>query len=467
MSTRPAAALLDPPLVEDMSAGDVLRAVAKSRALERAQAAQQLVLACAWADQHPALEPGDEASLVERGPDGGVHLPISGEGCPLVAEYSIAEFGAVLGESTVAAKRMIGQALELRHRLPRLWALVLDGRVPAWRARLVAAETIGAFLTIEAAAWVDSQVAAVAGKVGTAQVQQLVREAILRFGLEAKSDVDPDRRRADLGEDDPETGTIRFEATLSTADGLDLDHALAHGAAELKALGCTDDLDSRRSQALGHLARQQTALDLCAQEHGTTAADDSVKLPAARELVLNLHFDARLTGDELYVGPLGRLDKGQRLVLRDHVARWCGDTLTRISIRPVIDLNDELSAPGYDIPDRIRDHVIARDGSCMFPWCSRAARACDLDHVTPYDHDAETQGRPQPGPTTTSNLIPLCRRHHRLKTHTAWRVQMPTPGTVTWTSPHGHQFQRDRTGTTALGEQQAPRVPRPRPPERD
>jgi len=342
------------------------------------------------------------------------------------------------------------------------------------RARLVAAETIGAFLTLDAAAWVDSQVAAVAGKVGTAQVERLVAEAILRYGLQARPEPDPDRRRADLGQDDPETGTVRFEATLSTADGLDLDHALRHGAAELKELGSTDDLDSRRSQALGHLARQQTALDLYAQQqHGGADVEPGAKLPAARELVLTLHFDAALTGDEtgLQVGPLGRLDNGQRLVLRDHVAAWCGDTLTRISIRPVIDLNTELTAPGYDIPTRIRDHVVQRDGTCMFPWCTQPARACDLDHVTPYDHDA-TQSRPQPGPTSTANLIPLCRRHHRLKTHTAWRVQMPTPSTVTWTSPHGHQFRRDRTGTTPLDERPsppsaAPTVPKPRPPERD
>ena len=34
-----------------------------------------------------------------------------------------------------------------------------------------------------------------------------------------------------------------------------------------------------------------------------------------------------------------------------------------------------------------------------------------------FDHDAVAEGRPQPGPTTTSNLACLCRSHHRLKTH--------------------------------------------------
>ena len=55
---------------------------------------------------------------------------------------------------------------------------------------------------------------------------------------------------------------MRLEAELDIADALDLDRALAHGAASLKALGSDKSLDARRSAALGDLARTQTALDL-------------------------------------------------------------------------------------------------------------------------------------------------------------------------------------------------------------
>ena len=57
------------------------------------------------------------------------------------------------GISSTAAKKLIGHALELRHRLPRLWAQVHAGAVPAWRARLVAEATIhtSPALTVEAA----------------------------------------------------------------------------------------------------------------------------------------------------------------------------------------------------------------------------------------------------------------------------------------------------------------------------
>jgi hypothetical protein len=59
-------------------------------------------------------------------------------------------------------------------------------------------------------------------------------------------------------------------------------------------------------------------------------------------------------------------------------------------------------------------------------------------------HDAE---HPEQGPTCTCNIAALCRRHHRLKTHTAWTYTVLEPGTYLWTSPHGYHYLRDHTGT--------------------
>ena len=143
---------------------------------------------------------------------------------------------------------------------------------------------------------------------------------------------------------------------------------------------------------------------------------------------------------------------------------WCGDSHTRVNVTPVIDLNAELHTPGYEPTDRQRELVMLRDRTCVFPWCSHPARRCDLDHTTAFDHDAHAQGRPQPGPTITSNLGALCRRHHRLKTHGRWRVAQPTSGVFEWTSPHGHTYRRDHTGTTRLeaGTDSDPDPPAPR-----
>ena len=109
---------------------------------------------------------------------------------------------------------------------------------PVWSRRPPSTPTPS--LTREAAAFVDAQVAAVAGRVGPAQLDRLVAEAIKRYDL---ADVDPaadpedgylhvDPRHATIHDDDVHfAGTMRLEAELDIADALDLDRALAHGAA--------------------------------------------------------------------------------------------------------------------------------------------------------------------------------------------------------------------------------------------
>ena len=259
---------------EDLSPSGLLASLRERKASEDRAAADVLTLAAQWADLHPPESIHSAATFTVRGCEH--EEPIAGVGCPTVAEFCVAELGGVLGISTTAAKRLMGHSLELRHRLPRLWALVHAGRVPAWRARLVAETTIhtAPALTPEAAGWVDSQVAAVAGKVGTAQLDRLVAEAIRRFELaEADPTQDPDDgwqhvdpRHVTLDRDDVHfAGTLHLEADLDIADALDLDRELTHSAAVQKALGSAASLNVRRAKALGDLARTQTALDLYTQ----------------------------------------------------------------------------------------------------------------------------------------------------------------------------------------------------------
>ncbi len=83
------------------------------------------------------------------------------------------------------------------------------------------------------------------------------------------------------------------------------------------------------------------------------------------------------------------------------------------------------------------DLVRLRDRHCVFPGCRRGSRACDLDHIEPYvdpDH-----GGP-PGQTHPENLAPLCRRHHRAKTHTRWRYRRLPDAAYRWSSPTGRSY---------------------------
>jgi hypothetical protein len=482
-------------VADDLSPADLLATIKASRDLENTEAARQLDLAARWADLHPPESIHDAAAFTVPGSEH--EEPIAGEGAPLVAEFCVAELGTTLGITTTAAKKLIGHALELRHRLPRLWAQVHAGQVPAWRARAVAETTIHSSpaLTREAAGFVDAQVAAVAGRIGSAQLDRLVAETIRRYDLAlADPASDPedgylavDPRHVTVDTDDVHyAGTLRIEAEVDIADALDLDRAVAHHAATQAALGSLLPLDARRAKALGDLARTQTALELLTGEPGTDRASgpdpdtrrqdrvspdadaDEPHLPAASAVVIHAHFDASFSGDTTVFGPAGRMENGQRLVLLEQIQSWCADTRTEVTIKPVIDLNTRLTAQAYKVPADLREQIILRDRTCVFPGCTRPARRCDVDHIIAYDHDADAEGRPQPGPTTTSNLACLCRFHHRLKTHSPWHYRMTEPGVFEWTSPHGHRYRRDHTGTTDLeplvrDEPTAPPgIPRPR-----
>ena len=93
----------------------------------------------------------------------------------------------------------------------------------------------------------------------------------------------------------------------------------------------------------------------------------------------------------------------------DLIRAWLDDSKARIL--PVLDLNRTDAVDQHDPPPWMRELVILRDRHCVFPWCGRDARACDLDHIVPVTDE----GGP-PGQTNPQNLAPLCRRHHRAKT---------------------------------------------------
>ncbi len=91
----------------------------------------------------------------------------------------------------------------------------------------------------------------------------------------------------------------------------------------------------------------------------------------------------------------------------------------------------------YRPPKDLTDFVIARDGTCAFPGCPRAAAHCDIDHRTPYNKG---------GSTNPENLAALCRRHHRLKHQARWRLDRTTNGSFHWTSPTTHHYQSQPPG---------------------
>src|SRR5215218_10141712 len=105
----------------DSRAG-VLAAARAARAAELVATAEQLRHAAAWAAMH-SVDSVDEAAVAEV--FGETVIPVAGPGAPLVGEFCVAELAAALGMPTDHGRWLLGEALELKHRLPRLWRRVM------------------------------------------------------------------------------------------------------------------------------------------------------------------------------------------------------------------------------------------------------------------------------------------------------------------------------------------------------
>lgn len=107
-------------------------------------------------------------------------------------------------------------------------------------------------------------------------------------------------------------------------------------------------------------------------------------------------------------------------------------TMRRLVTDPLSGDLLDLGRTAYRVSPRLRHFLVARDGTCRFPGCSRRASGCDVDHGLAW-----AEG----GRTDRDNLACLCRRHHVLKTHGGWnRLRTDEDGTVVWRGPDGGEY---------------------------
>ena len=265
------------------SPDQVLAALHTEHQVACAAEIRKLQAAVHWAHMHP-VESITHAATVE-GTEG--ELAIAGDGAPLVAEFCIADLALALGMSTDAGRTYLGDALELRHRLPKLWHAVTAGPVPVWKARKIAQAT--KTLCPDAAAHVDRHLAPVAHRCSFAQIDRAVDDALRRYdpaeALKRRCEA-ADHRHFDVDLNQVSfDGTVHVDGELDLADALDLNDAITAGAQQLADLGCEETLDVRRSLAAGALARRELTLDL--------EADGARPTPRKRELMIYVHLSTR------------------------------------------------------------------------------------------------------------------------------------------------------------------------------
>ncbi len=136
-----------------------------------------LILRAAY--QHAVLNSRDTLDPAnERWPGRERAVFLGGQGTPTVAEFAPAELGGRLQLSPYAAASLMGDALDLKHRLPQLWARVEAMEVRVSYARYVARKTRS--LDPMQAGYVDEHVAESAdGRLPWSRFELLVEAMII------------------------------------------------------------------------------------------------------------------------------------------------------------------------------------------------------------------------------------------------------------------------------------------------
>jgi hypothetical protein len=445
---------------------------------------RMLQLACSWADAH-YLDSGSEEyqPLIQRACAWG------GEGTPEVSEYCAAELGALQGTGIMAARSLIADALDVRYRLPRLWARVLTGGVRAWQARKIAEQT--RCLSWQACADVDHALSDFVGMMPWPRFARILSATILEADPALAAErADRARMAQDVFSFDSEDGLKTVVAKAAAGEAIWFLATVNRIAEILAARGDTDPVGTRRARALGILAQPAEALRLLMEhQHDRTdqpnesserepaepdaTFDDEPDAPSEREpesdvepddhyslsmapppafdakaarprVVLHFHLsDAALRSGHALV----RCEDGGPLRLAELV-EFLGRTGCQIRIQPVLDPTEVAPVDGYEIPQRLRAAVRARQIADVFPFGTCLSSTMDLDHTERY---VPTDYGGPPGQTRLGNLGPMARPGHRAETHGGWAKRQPEPGYFVHRSPNGYVYLVTNQGTLALG----------------
>jgi hypothetical protein len=321
------------------------------------------------------------------------------------------------------ARGRLTEAQAIVGRFPRTVGLLAQGRIHLMHTKVLA----------ELTATLDDEIATAVEDLTLDKFPQqtvgAARKAIARAVL--KADPVGAEQRHERCQEDRRTGVqpypdgmACFTALLTAVDAMRVDAA---GDTLARSWGGGDDgrtLPQRRADALVELVTRRGEL-----------VHDSATGSATTTVMVTIPYDTLIgTGQ----GPAELSGYGPITATQARaLATAPGSMWRRLLVEPSTGRVVRTDPTAYRPTADVARQVIARDVTCRFPGCARAAGRCDLDHVVPFNHDDPRAG----GPTTPANLIALCRRHHLLKHRGGWQVRHnPRTHEVHWTAPTRHHY---------------------------
>ena len=430
--------------VEDLDAAGTLAAAEAAVRDRRAVEVRELELALHWADLHADDPRNDGHREIPGGPR---LVQLGGAGTPKVVDLAMCELAVARGQHTLTVRALVADGLDLRHRLPELYAAVREGSCELWVARKVASMTRR--LDPAAASLVDRAVVE-AGDEGAGRLLAIAEAKVMEADAEAaRAEREAARRRRYVAvTPTDELGLRTVIAPVVPADAVWLDAIVDRVADALDARReLVPDLpeeatrDELRSVALGWLAHPEDVVALLAGQD-----EPRGRTPQSRAVVhVHLH-QAALDGTPSGTGAVARVEEAGPLLVEE-LTGLLGHA--RVTLAPVIDLNESVSVNGYEHPEAVKDRTRLRTVGEVFPHATTISRRTDIDHPDPYDPHGP------PGQTGDHNAAPLGRRHHRAKTHSPYDCRQLNLGRYLWRTPHGLRRLVDGTGTREVDLSQA------------
>ena len=439
---------------------------------------EDLLVVAHWADLHsdvPVHDPDLPAHAREK------MIQPGGDGTPPMREFALPELSFARETHHATTRAAIADILDLRHRLPLTFAVVVALDCEPWVARKVAVTS--RHLSADQVGVVDRAIAAAIAAEPPAVVLELARAKTIEADPAHEADrlaFEARRRYVALSRAD-ESGLRTVIARVTDGQALWVD-AMVDRVADILATthGHDHNRDELRALAFGWLARPADLLQLLLEHtdietepepaEPTDPTDDAVD--DRRPVWAPAHLAQTLAGlaalaccqlaslrpkaivhvhltDQALQGRTG-LARIEALgpVLVQHLS----DLLDHadINLQPVRDLNTRIRINDYEHPDRLKDHTWQTAGGDVFPYSPPGTRArVDYDHPRPYDKHGP------PGQTGTHNSGPLRRTHHRWKTFGGYHCRQAGPGRYLWQTPRGRYYLRDHTGTHPLDPDQA------------
>lgn len=345
------------------------------------------------------------------------------------------EVATALRVTTWTARRRVAVARDLSYKLPETRQLLKDGQCSYAQAVVVSEEC--AFLSVAEAREVESSALNRVDRQTAAQTRRSVRRAVANIcpiDPAAKLDAEFARRDVQLVSDGGVMATIT--ATLPAPDAIAVWNALTGCAARDGRPDDSRTMAHKRADTLTGWAQRVMDDPAFPQMQGKKRLETQVVITL--ETLMGLNDDA---ADINGYGPIPA-HLARRLAVESQSWR-------RLVTDPVTGHLLDFATKTYAPPETLREYVIARDRTCQFPGCGTTGWRCDIDHVEPWTGTADG------GQTSAANLITLCRRHHRLKTHNRWRVKIVNPPddepnaspetVIRWISPRGMKHDRVRT----------------------